>query len=163
MSATEDYLENNRRHAETTRGGERLVPPSKKIAIVACMDARVDTTALLGIADGEAHVIRNAGGVITEDVIRSLAISQQVLGTREIMLIHHTDCGMLKMKEEDLKDLIEVQTGTRPGFTMRAFSDLDADVRKGIAQLEAEPLVSHADAIRGFVYEVENGRLREVR
>lgn len=139
------------------------MPPARKIAIVACMDARLETGALLGLEEGDAHVIRNAGGVVTEDVIRSLTISQRLLGTREIMLIHHTDCGMLTFTDAELKKSIQEETGIRPSFAMDAFSDLDDDVRQSIARIHASPFVVHKDAIRGFVYEVETGRLRPVQ
>jgi carbonic anhydrase len=139
------------------------MPPGKQIAIVACMDARLETGALLGLQEGDAHVIRNAGGVVTDDAIRSLTISQRLLGTREIMLIHHTDCGMLTFNDGDVKDQILADTGVRPPFAMEAFSDLDADVRQSIARIQASPFVPHKDQVRGFVYEVESGKLREVR
>ena len=138
------------------------MPPAKQIAAVVCMDARLETGALLGLAEGDAHVIRNAGGVVTDDVIRSLTISQRLLGTREIMLIHHTDCGMLTFTDSDLKQQILDDTGVKPPFAMEAFPDLDDDVRQSIARVKASPYVPHKDQVRGFVYEVESGRLREV-
>jgi carbonic anhydrase len=138
------------------------MPPAKQIAIVVCMDARLETGALLRLAEGDAHVIRNAGGVVTDDVIRSLTISQRLLGTREIMLIHHTDCGMLTFKDDDLKQQILDETGIKPQFAMEAFDDLDADVRQSIARVKANPYIPHKEQVRGFVYDVESGQLREV-
>src|SRR6201997_267868 len=138
------------------------MPPSKHVAVVACMDARLDVYRLLGIHEGDAHVIRNAGGVITDDAIRSLAISQRLLGTEEIILIHHTDCGMLTFNDDEFKASIQQETGIKPEWAAEAFSDLDEDVRQSIARIKASPFVPHKDAVRGFVYEVETGRLREV-
>jgi carbonic anhydrase len=163
MSAIDDYLANNAKYAADFAKGGLPMPPAKKIAIVACMDARLETGTLLGLEEGDAHVIRNAGGVVTEDVIRSLTISQRLLGTREIMLIHHTDCGMLTFTDAELKESIQEETGIRPSFAMDAFSNLDDDVRQSIARIHASPFVVHKDAIRGFVYEVETGRLRPVQ
>ena len=163
MSAIDRYLSNNAEHVAGFSKGGLPMPPAREIAIVACMDARLETGALLGLAEGEAHVIRNAGGVVTDDVIRSLTISQRLLGTREIMLIHHTDCGMLTFQDADVKDAIKKDTGIRPPFAMEAFSDLEDDVRQSVARIKASPFVPHKDAIRGFVYEVETGRLREVK
>jgi carbonic anhydrase len=163
MSAIDTYLENNAKYAADFSQGTLPTPPAKKIAVVACMDARLETGALLGLEEGEAHVIRNAGGVVTEDVIRSLTISQRLLGTREIMLIHHTDCGMLTFSDAELKEAIQKETGIRPPFAMDTFSNLEEDVRQSIARIEASPFVVRKDAIRGFVYEVETGRLREVK
>ncbi len=163
MSATDTYLDNNAKYAGAFSKGDLPIPPSGEIAIVACMDARLDVGALLGLEAGDAHVIRNAGGVVTDDVIRSLTISQRLLGTREIMLIHHTDCGMLKFAEADLKEAMQKETGIRPPFSMETFADLDDDIRQSFARIKASPFVVHKDAIRGFVYEVETGRLREVK
>jgi carbonic anhydrase len=163
MTAIDDLLANNARYAKGFSQGGLPMPPGKQIAIVACMDARLETGALLGLQEGDAHVIRNAGGVVTDDAIRSLTISQRLLGTREIMLIHHTDCGMLTFNDGDVKDQILADTGVRPPFAMEAFSDLDADVRQSIARIQASPFVPHKDQVRGFVYEVESGKLREVR
>lgn len=162
MSAIDTFLANNAKYADTFSSGEVSVLPVMKIAIVACMDSRMDICALLGLREGDAHLIRNAGGVVTEDVIRSLMISQRLLGTREIMLIHHTDCGALRFTDSELKDAIEEETGTRPPFAMEAFSDTDENVRKSITRIEQSPFVVHKDVVRGFVYEVESGRLREV-
>ncbi len=163
MSAIDTYLENNAKYSAGFSKADLPIPPAGQIAVVACMDARLETGALLGIAEGDAHIIRNAGGVVTDDVIRSLVISQRLLGTREIMLIHHTDCGMLTFTDAELKEAIHKETGIRPSFAVETFSDLEEDVRQSIARIEASPFVVHKDAIRGFVYEVETGRLREVR
>jgi carbonic anhydrase len=162
MSATDALLANNAAYADGFSKGGLPMPPAKQIAIVACMDARLETGRLLGLEEGDAHVIRNAGGVVSDDVIRSLTISQRLLGTREIVLIHHTDCGMLTFRDAELKDSITAETGIRPPFAMEAFEDLEADVRQSMARIEASPFVPHKDRIRGFVYEVESGRLREV-
>jgi carbonic anhydrase len=132
------------------------------VAVVACMDARVDVHKILGLQEGDAHVIRNAGGVITDDEIRSLTISQRLLGTREIVLIHHTDCGMLTFSDDDLKAQIHEEVGVKPHFSMESFPDLEEDVRQSVARIKASPFVPHKDSVRGFVYEVETGRLREV-
>ena len=132
------------------------------MAVVACMDARLDTHKLLGIQEGDAHVIRNAGGVVTDDVIRSLVISQRLLGTREVVLIHHTDCGMLTFRDDDVKDAILADTGLRPSFAMEAFGNLEGDVRQSIARIKASPFVPAKDQIRGFVYDCATGRLNEV-
>jgi carbonic anhydrase len=162
MSAVDDYLGNNEKYADGFSKAGLPAPPARRIAVVACMDARLETAALLGLEVGDAHVIRNAGGVVTDDVIRSLTISQRLLGTREIMLIHHTGCGMLSFTDDELKSAIEKETGIRPAFAIETFSDLEGNVRQSIARIEASPFVPHKDAIRGFVYEVETGRLREV-
>jgi carbonic anhydrase len=161
VTVTDDYLANNAQYASNFNGPLPL-PPSKHVAVVACMDARLDVYRILGLNEGEAHVIRNAGGVVTDDAIRSLAISQRLLGTQEIILIHHTDCGMLTFTDDDFKRSVEEDTGIRPEWAAEAFSDLDADVRQSIARIKASPFIPHKDAIRGFVYEVETGRLREV-
>ena len=162
MSATSDFLEANKSYASDFAKGDKAMPPAKKVAVVACMDARIETGRLLGLEEGDAHVIRNAGGVVTDDVIRSLAISQRLLGTREIVLIHHTDCGMLTFKDDDLKAQIEEDTGLRPQFALEAFSDLSDDVRQSIRRIQASPFVPHKDSVRGFIYDVENGQLNEV-
>lgn len=163
MSVTDDLLRNNRDYAEAFDQGDLPGRPSKKVAVVACMDARLDVYQVLGLNKGEAHVIRNAGGVVTEDVIRSLTISQRLLGTEEIVLIHHTDCGMATFRDDEVKDQIMADVGLRPPFALEAFLDVDEDVRQSIARIEASPFVPRRDVIRGFVYEVETGRLREVR
>jgi carbonic anhydrase len=162
MSAIDDFLANNKAYAENFSKGSLPMPPAKQIAVVACMDARLETGVLLGLVEGDAHVIRNAGGVATDDVIRSLTISQRLLGTREIMLIHHTDCGMLTFTDDALKQQIMDDTGIKPRFAMEAFDDLDADVRQSIARIKASPFIPHRDQVRGFVYEVKTGTMREV-
>jgi carbonic anhydrase len=161
MSATDELLANNQRYAETFTGPLPL-PPARGVAVIACMDARLNVYAILGLAEGEAHVIRNAGGVVTDDEIRSLAISQRLLGTREIILIHHTDCGMLTFTDDDFKAAIQEETGIKPPWAAEAFADLDGDVRQSIARIKASPFVPHTDAVRGFVFDVATGRLIEV-
>ena len=161
MSATDEYLANNARYAESF-SGPLPMPPSSHLAVVACMDARLNVYALLGLGDGEAHVIRNAGGVITDDEIRSLAISQRLLGTREIMLIHHTDCGMLTFTDDEFKRSILEDTGIKPHWGAESFPDLEEDVRQSIARIKASPFVPHTDAVRGFVFDVATGKLNEV-
>jgi carbonic anhydrase len=161
MSVTDEYLANNERYAETFSGPLPL-PPSRQVAVVACMDARLNVYAILGLAEGEAHVIRNAGGVITDDEIRSLAISQRLLGTREIILIHHTDCGMLTFTDDEFKRAIQDETGIKPPWAAEAFPGLEEDVRQSVARLKASPFIPHKDAIRGFVFDVATGRLGEV-
>ena len=161
MSATNDLLAANGSYAENFTKGGKPMPPAKKVAVVACMDARIETGRLLGLEEGDAHVIRNAGGVVTDDVIRSLAISQRLLGTIEIVLVHHTDCGMLTFKDDGLKAQIEEDTGLRPPFALEAFSNPEDDVRQSVRRIEASPFVPHKDNIRGFVYDVETGRLNE--
>ncbi len=161
MSVTDTYLANNERYAESF-SGPLPMPPSKQVAVVACMDARLNVYGILGLGDGEAHVIRNAGGVVTEDEIRSLAISQRLLGTREIILIHHTDCGMLTFTDDEFKHSIHEETGIKPGWAAESFSDLDVDVRQSMARIRTSPFVPHRDAVRGFVFDVATGLLREV-
>jgi carbonic anhydrase len=162
MSHTNNLLTNNESYAATFDKGHLPMPPAKPVAVVACMDARLDPARVLGLEEGDAHVIRNAGGVVTEDTIRSLAISQRLLGTEEIILIHHSDCGMLTFRDDEVKDQIEADTGIRPHFALEAFTDPDEDVRQSIARLEANPFVPKKAHIRGFVYEVESGKLREI-
>lgn len=162
MSAINEFLANNQAYADGFHGESLPMPPTKEIAVVACMDARLETGAMLGLVEGDAHVIRNAGGVVTDDVIRSLTISQRLLGTREIMLIHHTNCGMLTFADAELKQRILEETGIRPPFSMEAFADPYADVRQSIERIKANPYIPHKNRIRGFVYETESGRLREV-
>jgi carbonic anhydrase len=161
VSVTDELLANNQRYAQTF-SGPLPMPPSRAVAVVACMDARLNVYALLGLADGEAHVIRNAGGVVTEDEIRSLAISQRLLGTREIILIHHTDCGMLTFTDDEFKASILQDTGIKPPWAAEAFGDLAGDVRQSIARIKASPFVPYTDAVRGFVFDVATGRLAEV-
>ena len=163
MSAIDELVENNSRYAADFGKGGLPIPPAKKIAVIACMDARVSPFALLGLEEGDAHVIRNAGGVITDDEIRSLAISQRLLGTEEIMLIHHTDCGMLTFSDDDFKAQIEADTGIKPQWAAEAFADLDDDVRQSLARIKSSPFIPHKDEVRGFVYDVESGKLREVQ
>jgi carbonic anhydrase len=162
MSVTDELLENNAAYAESFDKGDLPLPPARGVAVVACMDARLDVHKILGLEEGDAHVIRNAGGVITDDEIRSLTISQRLLGTREIVLIHHTDCGMLTFSDDDLKTQIHEEVGLKPHFSMESFTDLEEDVRQLVARIKASPFVPHKDSVRGFVYEVETGRLREV-
>ncbi|MEJ8279879.1 beta-class carbonic anhydrase [Pseudonocardia spirodelae] len=162
MSVTDELLENNARYAESFSGPLPL-PPARKLAVVACMDARLDVYRILGLAEGEAHVIRNAGGVVTDDEIRSLAISQRLLGTEEIILIHHTDCGMLTFTDDGFKASVQADTGIKPEWAAEAFADLDDDVRQSIARIRANPFVPRTDAVRGFVFDVATGRLNEVK
>ena len=162
MSSTDDFLANNEGYAASFDKADLPLPPGRKLAVVACMDARLNVYGALGLQEGDAHVIRNAGGVVSDDVIRSLAISQRLLGTEEIVLIHHTDCGMLTFTDDEFKASIEKDTGIRPEWAAEAFSDLDGDVRQSIARIKASPFIPKKDAVRGFVYEVESGRLREV-
>jgi carbonic anhydrase len=162
MTVTDDLLANNERYAESF-GGQLPLPPSAHLAVVACMDARLNVYAILGLQEGQAHVIRNAGGVITDDEIRSLAISQRLLGTTEVILIHHTDCGMLTFTDDEFKAGIQQETGIKPEWAAEAFSDLDEDVRQSINRIKASPFVPRKDHIRGFVFDVATGRLREVK
>ena len=162
MSVTDELLANNQRYAETFSGPLPL-PPARGVAVIACMDARLNVYAILGLAEGEAHVIRNAGGVVTDDEIRSLAISQRLLGTREIILIHHTDCGMLTFTDDAFKESIQAETGVKPPWAVEAFGDLDTDVRQSIARIKASPFIPHKDQIRGFVFDVATGKLNEVK
>jgi carbonic anhydrase len=161
MTVTDELLENAQRFAEGFDLGALPMPPATHVAVVACMDARLNPQAVLGLGLGDAHVIRNAGGVVTDDVIRSLAISQRLLGTTEIILVHHSDCGMLTFRDDDVKDQITADTGIRPPFALEAFPEVDSDVRQSIARIQASPFVPHKN-VRGFVYEVEKGTLREV-
>src|SRR5881396_1422248 len=163
MSVTDELLRKNASYARSFDKGSLPLPPAKHLAVLACMDARLDVHKILGLIEGDAHVIRNAGGVATDDAIRSLAISQRLLGTNEIVLIHHTDCGMLTFHDDEVKAQIEADTGIRPPFALEAFGDVDADVRQSIARIKASPFVPSKDSIRGFVYEVETGRLREIK
>jgi carbonic anhydrase len=162
MSATDGYLRKNAAYMEGFTGPLPL-PPSAHLAVVACMDARLNVYAILGLGDGEAHVIRNAGGVVTDDEIRSLAISQRLLGTTEIILIHHTDCGMLTFTDDQFKGAIQAETGIKPAWSAEAFADLDEDVRQSIARIKASPFIPNQDQIRGFVFDVATGKLNEVK
>jgi carbonic anhydrase len=161
MSATDEYLRNNAAYAETFTGPLPL-PPAKGTAVVACMDARLNVYRILGLNEGESHVIRNAGGVVTDDEIRSLAISQRLLGTTEIILIHHTECGMLTFTDEQFKRAIQDETGIKPPWAAESFTNLEEDVRQSIARIKASPFVPHKDAVRGFVFDVATGKLTEV-
>jgi len=161
MSATDDLIAGNRRYAESL-AAEPPGRPSRGVAVVACMDARMDVYALLGLAPGEAHVIRNAGGAVTEDALRSLTVSQRHLGTTEVVLIHHTKCGMQTFTDDEFKAEVAAETGIRPPWATEAFTDVDADVRQSLARVRACPFLPHTDAVRGFVYDVSTGLLREV-
>jgi carbonic anhydrase len=162
VSVIDELLRNADSYGQAFSNGELPMPPAKRVAVVACMDARLNPYGLLGLQEGDAHVIRNAGGVITDDEIRSLAISQRLLGTEEIMLIHHTDCGMLTFKDDDFRRQLQDETGVKPEWAAEAFDDLDDDVRQSVARIKASPFIPRKDAVRGFVYDVESGRLREV-
>ena len=163
MTSTDAFVANAERYAATFNQGDLPTPPASHAAVVACMDARLNVYGLLGLAEGDAHVIRNAGGVVTEDVVRSLVISQRLLGTTEVVLIHHTGCGMLSFRDDEVKAGIEADTGLRPPFALEAFPDVDADVLQSIARIKASPFIPHKDSVRGFVYDVATGRLREVK
>ena len=162
MSATDDLLRNAERYAEGFDKGDLPIPPAKKLAVVACMDARLIPTRVLGLEEGDAHVIRNAGGVVTDDTIRSLAISQRLLGTEEIILIHHTGCGMLTFTDDEFRRAVQEDVGIKPEWAAESFTDLEDDVRQSIARIEASPFIPRKDSVRGFVYEVETGKLKEV-
>jgi len=162
MSTTDDLLQNAENYAASFDKGDLPMPPGRKIAVLACMDARLNVYGLLGLQEGDAHVIRNAGGVVTEDEIRSLAISQRLLGTEEIILIHHTDCGMLTFSDDQFNADVQADVGIKPPWAPESFSDIDADVRQSLARIQNSPFIPKKDAVRGFVYEVETGKLREV-
>jgi len=162
MSVTDELLANNERYAAGFDKGDLALPPGKQVAVVACMDARLNPYGVLGLEEGDAHVIRNAGGVVTDDAIRSLALSQRLLATEEIILIHHTDCGMLTFHDDDFKAQVQEDTGIKPEWAVEAFDDLDEDVRQSIARIKASPFIPRKDSVRGFVYDVETGDLREV-
>jgi carbonic anhydrase len=161
MSVTDELLANNARYAENFEGPLPL-PPAKHVAVLACMDARLNVYGILGLHEGESHVIRNAGGVVTDDEIRSLAISQRLLGTREIILIHHTDCGMLTFTDDEFKRGIQDEVGIKPAWSAESFSDLDEDVRQSISRIRASAFIPHTDQVRGFVFDVATGKLNEV-
>jgi carbonic anhydrase len=163
MSNTDELLRNAEAYSASFDKGDLPLPPARKVAVLACMDARLNPYGLLGLREGEAHVIRNAGGVVTDDEIRSLSISQRLLGTEEIILIHHTDCGMLTFSDEEFRAGIEQETGIKPAWASEAFSDLDEDVRQSIARIKDSPFIPRKDSVRGFVYDVHEGSLREVR
>ena len=162
MTATDELLKRNESYAASFSKGDLPMPPGTKVAVVACMDARLDVARALGLEEGDAHVIRNAGGIVTDDAIRSLAISQRLLGTEEIILIHHTDCGMLTFKDDEFKQQILDETGQKPAWAAEAFADLDVDLKQNVARIKANPFIPKTTSIRGFVYEVESGKLREV-
>jgi carbonic anhydrase len=162
MSVTDELVRNAERYAAGFDKGALPLPPGRKVAILACMDARLNPYGLLGLSEGDAHVIRNAGGVVTDDEIRSLAISQRLLGTEEIVLIHHTDCGMLTFTDDDFKRQVQDDVGIKPEWAAEAFPDLDEDVRQSIARIKASPFIPRTDSVRGFVYDVADGSLREV-
>ncbi len=162
MDAIEELLANNRNFAASLPAGHLDVHPSRRLSIVTCMDSRLDVFAALGLRDGEAHVLRNAGGVITDDVIRSLAVSQRRLGTREVMLIHHTDCGMQSITDDGFRAELQQATGVAPAFAVESFADLDADVRQSVLRVRRSAFLLHRDLVRGFVYDVDTHRLREI-
>ncbi len=162
MSVTDELLENAKRYAASFDKGDLPLPPAKKVAVVACMDARLNPYGVLGLKEGDAHIIRNAGGVVTDDEIRSLAISQRLLGTEEIILMHHTNCGMLTFTNEDFQRSIEEDVGMKPQWSPEAFDDLEDDVRQAIERIRASPFLPHTDSVRGFVYDLDTGKLNEV-
>src|SRR5881296_343346 len=161
MSVTDELVRNNQTYAGSFKKGDLPLPPAKHLAVLACMDARLDVHKVLGLQEGDAHVMRNAGGVVSDDVIRSLIVSQRMGGTTEIILIHHTDCGMLTFSDDAVKRQIQEDTGIKPRFALEAFPDLDEDVRQSIARIRESPFIPHKN-IRGFVFDVGTGRLREV-
>lgn len=162
MSVVEEFLAANSSYAATFTKGDLPLPPGRKVAVLACMDARLDPAKVLGLSEGDAHVIRNAGGVASEDAIRSLVISQRLLGTTDIVLIHHTDCGMVTFRDDEVKDQILADTGLRPSFALEAFPDAEEDVRQSIRRIRSNPFIPHRNAVRGFIYDVRTGRLHEV-
>jgi len=162
MSVTDELVRNNETYVRSFKKGDLQLPPARHVAVLACMDARLDVHKILGLQEGDAHVIRNAGGVATDDAIRSIAISQRLLRTKEVILIHHTDCGMLTFNDDDLKRKIESEVGIRPAFAFEAFSDLEGDVKQSIARIKASPFIPDKSSVRGFVYDVHSGRLNEV-
>ena len=162
MSVTDELLQNAEQYAAGFDRGDLPLPPAKGVVVLACMDARLNPYGILGLGEGDAHVIRNAGGVVTDDEIRSLAISQRLLGTKEIILIHHTDCGMLTFTDDEFKRQIQDETGIKPEWAAEAFDDLETDVRQSIARIKASPFIPNKDNVRGFVYDVKTGRLDEV-
>jgi carbonic anhydrase len=162
MSVIDELIANNRAFASSAPHGHFDVRPSLRLAVVTCMDSRINVFAMLGLRDGEAHILRNAGGVITDDVIRSLAISQRRLGTREVMLIHHSRCGMQTLTDDEFRAELQQATGVAPAFAIESFDDLDADVRQSILRVRRSPFLAHRDLIRGFVYDVDSHALREI-
>jgi carbonic anhydrase len=163
MSAIDELLQNAESYEEGFDKAELPLPPAKRVAIVACMDARLNPYGLLGLSEGDAHVISNAGGVVTDDEIRSLSISQRLLGTEEIMLIHHTDCGMLTFSDDEFRHQVQRETGIKPEWAAEAFDDLGEDLRQSIARIKASPFIPRKESVRGFVYDVETGHLSEIR
>ena len=163
MSVTDQLIDNNKQYAASFDKGDLPMPPGRKLAVLACMDARLDPNKILGLEEGDAHVIRNAGGVATDDAIRSLVISQRLLGTEEIVLVHHTDCGMLTFADDEVKAQIEAETGIRPPFALEAFPDVEGDVRQSMARIKASPFIPRKESVRGFVYDVRTGALTEVQ
>ncbi len=162
MTATDELLANARRYAKSFDQGGKPLPPAKKVAVVACMDARILPSYVLGLEVGDAHVIRNAGGVVSADTIRSLTISQRLLGTEEVILLHHTDCGMLTFSDDDFRRSIQDDTGIKPDWHSESMTDLEEDVRQSIARVKASPFIPNKGSVRGFVYDVETGELQEV-
>jgi carbonic anhydrase len=162
MAATDEMVRSSERYSEQFEMGHLALPPAKRVAVLACMDARLNPYALLGLSEGDAHIIRNAGGVLTDDAVRSLAISQHLLGTEEIVLIHHTDCGMLTFTDEDFKSRLQESAGVRPEWPVHTFSDIEGDLRDAMQRIKLSPFIPKTDKVRGFVYEVETGKLREV-
>ena len=163
MSVTDQLIDNNKQYAASFDKGDLPMPPGRKLAVLACMDARLDPNKILGLEEGDAHVIRNAGGVATDDAIRSLVISQRLLGTEEVVLVHHTDCGMLTFADDEVKAQIEAETGIRPPFALEAFPDVEGDVRQSMARIKASPFIPRKESVRGFVYDVRTGALTEVQ
>jgi carbonic anhydrase len=163
MSAIDDFVQNAKRYHSTFTKGNLLSPPAQRVTVVACMDARMDLYRMLGLSEGDAHIIRNAGGVITTDGIRSLSISQRLLRTREIMLIHHTDCGMMTITDEQFRGRLRAETGVEPDWEAGAFTDLEQDVRESIERIKGNPFIPHVDVVRGFIYDVQTGALREIQ
>jgi carbonic anhydrase len=162
VSVTDELLRNAEQYAQDFQAGDLPLPPAKRVAILACMDARLNPYGLLGLSEGDAHVIRNAGGVVTDDEIRSLSISQRLLGTEEIILIHHTDCGMLTFTDDEFRKQVQKETGIKPEWPCEAFDDLDEDVRQSVARIKSSPFIPKKDSVRGFVYDVKTGSLTEV-
>jgi len=162
MSVIDEFLKANKSYVSAFSKGDLPMPPGRKVAVLACMDARLDPARVLGLEEGDAHVIRNAGGVASDDAIRSLVISQRLLGTKDIVLIHHTDCGMLTFRDDEVKDQIYADTGLRPSFALEAFADESEDVRHSIRRIQASPFIPHRTSVRGFVYDVRTGQLNEV-
>jgi carbonic anhydrase len=163
MSSTDRLLENADAYAASFDKGDLPLPPARKVAVVACMDARLNVYGMLGLSEGDAHVIRNAGGIVTDDAVRSLAISQRLLGTEEIILIHHTDCGMLTFSDDEFRAQIQADTGIKPPWAVESFGDLDTDVRQNLARIQASPFIANKSSVRGFVYDVHRGSLTEVK